>query len=57
MNKDEALRCLEISKAKFKAGDSEGALKFVQKSMRLHETFEAQSWVMSSSAAFSTESL
>lgn len=45
MNKDEAQRCLDISKSKFAAGDTEGALKFVKKSLRLHEDPNAHTWV------------
>ncbi|KAJ3299605.1 hypothetical protein HK104_008198, partial [Borealophlyctis nickersoniae] len=46
MNKDEALRCLEISKQKFQAGNSEAALKFAKKSIALCETQEAQDWLV-----------
>ncbi|KAJ3088039.1 hypothetical protein HK102_009712 [Quaeritorhiza haematococci] len=44
MNKDEALRCLDISKTKFKAGNSEQALKFAKKSVALCETDEGTDW-------------
>ncbi|KAJ1562434.1 hypothetical protein HK096_009889 [Nowakowskiella sp. JEL0078] len=44
-NKDEALRCLEISKTKFGDGNSEAAVKFAKKSIALCETPEATSWL------------
>ncbi|KAI8816154.1 uncharacterized protein EV422DRAFT_328380 [Fimicolochytrium jonesii] len=45
MNRDEALRCLEISKEKFKAGNTQSALKFANKSIALCETPEGMSWL------------
>ncbi|KAI9330478.1 hypothetical protein DFJ73DRAFT_800053 [Zopfochytrium polystomum] len=34
-NRDEALRCLDVSKKKFEAGDVDGAIKFAKKSLTL----------------------
>ena len=45
MNKDEALRCLSISKQKFESGQSESALKFANKAQSLYETDEGKNWV------------
>ncbi|KAI9106152.1 hypothetical protein DFS34DRAFT_48845 [Phlyctochytrium arcticum] len=45
MNKDEALRCLDVSKAKFQAGNTEAALKFAKKSASLCETQEGKDWL------------
>ena len=45
MNKEEALRCLEISKTKYSQGNSDAALKFVKKSLHLFETENAKTWV------------
>ncbi|KAJ3186742.1 hypothetical protein HDU85_007562 [Gaertneriomyces sp. JEL0708] len=45
MNKDEALRCLQISKEKSKAGDTEKAIKFAKKSLALCETSEGREWM------------
>ncbi|KAJ3196208.1 DnaJ (Hsp40), sub B, member 12 [Irineochytrium annulatum] len=44
-NRDEALRCLSISKNKFEDGNSEAAMKFAKKSLSLCETDEGQSWM------------
>jgi hypothetical protein len=46
MNKDEALKCLDISKQKYQQGQTEAALKFAKKSQLLHSTPEAQQWVI-----------
>ncbi|KAJ3039556.1 hypothetical protein HDV00_012132 [Rhizophlyctis rosea] len=45
MNKDEADRCLAISKQKFEAGNSEAAVKFAKKALALCETDEANEWL------------
>jgi DnaJ family protein B protein 12 len=45
MNKDEAIRCLDISKKKYKAGDAAGALKFAEKSVKLCETLDGTNWL------------
>ncbi|KAI8923968.1 hypothetical protein BC831DRAFT_468017 [Entophlyctis helioformis] len=45
MNRDEALRCLEISKTKYRSGETAAALKFANKSLALCETAEAKSWI------------
>ena len=45
MNKDEALRCLDISKSKFSTGNSEAAIKFAKKSIALHSTTNAVEWL------------
>lgn len=45
MNKDEALRAVDISKARFARGDREGALKFARKSLALCETPEGAAWL------------
>ncbi|KAJ2999148.1 DnaJ (Hsp40), sub B, member 12 [Globomyces sp. JEL0801] len=44
MNKDEAERCLEISKKKYHEGDTIAAIKFAEKSIRLHESENALKW-------------
>lgn len=45
MNKEEALRCLDISKSKFANGNSEAAIKFATKSISLHSTANAVEWL------------
>ncbi|KAJ3011924.1 hypothetical protein HKX48_006570 [Thoreauomyces humboldtii] len=45
MNKDEALRCLQISKQKYKAGDPAAAAKFAKKAQALCETDEGAAWL------------
>ncbi|KAI8847529.1 DnaJ domain-containing protein [Chytridium lagenaria] len=45
MNKEEALRCLSISKDKFEKGESEAAVKFAKKGLALCETEEGRNWV------------
>ncbi|KAI8918421.1 hypothetical protein DFJ77DRAFT_293660 [Powellomyces hirtus] len=45
MNKDEALRCLQISKDKYKEGNTSAALKFATKSISLCETDEGKDWL------------
>ncbi|KAJ3331526.1 hypothetical protein HDU76_002941 [Blyttiomyces sp. JEL0837] len=45
MNKDEALKCLGISKKKFEAGETESAIRFAKKSMQLCETDEGKAWL------------
>ncbi|KAJ3027206.1 UNVERIFIED_CONTAM: hypothetical protein HDU68_004256 [Siphonaria sp. JEL0065] len=46
MNKDEALKCLSVSKMRFEEGGQyEAALKFAQKSVRLCETSEGLAWL------------
>ncbi|KAJ3046874.1 DnaJ sub B member 14, partial [Rhizophlyctis rosea] len=45
MNRDEALRCLGISKQKFEAGNSDAALKFAKKAQALEETEEITQWL------------
>lgn len=42
MNRDAALQCLAVARRAIKAGDSEKALRFLQKSIRMHETAEAK---------------
>lgn len=44
-NKDEALRCLGISKSKHSDGNHSAALKFAKKSISLHETKDGQKWL------------
>jgi hypothetical protein len=46
-NKDEALKCLDLSKQKHRNGDSSGAIKFARKSIKLFSTKQAQEWVNS----------
>ncbi|KAJ3411722.1 ATP-dependent RNA helicase dbp6 [Chytridiales sp. JEL 0842] len=43
--KEDPLRCLDISKQKFGAGQSEAAVKFARKSLALCDTSEAQQWL------------
>jgi DnaJ family protein B protein 12 len=45
MNKDEATKCLEISKKKFQAGDTAGALRFAEKSVKLLDTKDGSNWL------------
>jgi DnaJ family protein B protein 12 len=45
VNKDEALRSLEISKKHFNDGNYEKALKFAKKSISLYETSQGQQWL------------
>jgi DnaJ family protein B protein 12 len=45
MNKDEAQRCLDISKSKYANGNSEVAIKFAKKSISLHSTTNAVEWL------------
>lgn len=45
MNKDEAEKCLSISKQKYRSGDSTGSLKFALKSVKLLDTKEAADWI------------
>jgi DnaJ family protein B protein 12 len=45
MNKDEASRCLDISKNKYKQGETESAVRFAKKSISLFETPEATQWL------------
>jgi len=45
VNKDEALRCLEISRRHFNDGNYEKALKFAKKSLSLYETPQGQQWL------------
>jgi hypothetical protein len=45
MNKDEADKCLAISKSKHSSGDAEGALRFAKKSLKLCETDNGKAWV------------
>ncbi|OUM67353.1 hypothetical protein PIROE2DRAFT_40104 [Piromyces sp. E2] len=45
VNKDEALRCLQISRKHFKEGNYEKALKFAKKSISLYETPQGQQWL------------
>lgn len=45
VNKDEALRCLQISKNHYNEGNFEKALKFAKKSISLYETPQAQEWL------------
>ena len=52
MNKEEAKSCLDISKNKYNNGDYEGAVRLVEKSIRLYETAEAKEWVYSLNIAF-----
>ncbi|ORZ34116.1 hypothetical protein BCR44DRAFT_1437136 [Catenaria anguillulae PL171] len=44
-NRDEALRCLAIAQRALSAGDLAKAEKFAKKSIQLHETSEAQSFL------------
>ena len=43
-NKDEALRCLDIAKARLAARDIAAALKHAKKSLKLFPTKEAEGW-------------
>jgi DnaJ homolog subfamily B member 12 len=45
MNKDEALKCLEISKTKYRAGDVPGSKKFAEKGKKLFECEEITDWI------------
>ncbi|EGF77257.1 hypothetical protein BATDEDRAFT_14248 [Batrachochytrium dendrobatidis JAM81] len=45
MNRDESLRCLEISKKKFAAGETVAALKFANKAIALDVSTETQTWL------------
>ena len=45
MNKDEALKCIDISRKMYKAGDIEGALKYAAKSQRLCDTVDGSKWL------------
>jgi len=45
VNKDEALRCLGISKKHFNEGNYEKALKFAKKSLSLYETPAGKEWL------------
>jgi len=45
VNKDEALRCLQISKKHLNEGNYEKALKFAKKSLSLYETPQGQEWL------------
>ncbi|OMH82876.1 putative J domain-containing protein [Zancudomyces culisetae] len=42
VNQDEAIRCLSIAKNKLAQGDYEAALKFTNKSLKLHYSKEAE---------------
>ena len=45
MNADESDRCLTIAKEKYRSGDINGAIKFTNKSISLHPSTEAKSFV------------
>lgn len=45
VNKDEALRCIEISKRHHSRGDIDKALKFALKSVSLYKTSEGEEWL------------
>ena len=45
MNKDEAIRCLEISRSRYSSGNSEAAIRFAKKSISLFSTQDAVEWV------------
>lgn len=45
MNADEASKCLEISKNKYRTGSHEQALKYAHKAIKLHSTPEAEDWL------------
>jgi DnaJ family protein B protein 12 len=45
VNKEEAIRCLEISKKHFRSGNKEKAVKFAKKSISLYSTNEGKSWL------------
>jgi hypothetical protein len=45
MNKDEALKCLELSKVQFTKGNTVEAVKFAKKSIALHKTAQAGQWL------------
>eukprot|EP00158_Paraphelidium_tribonemae_P008342 Partr_v1_DN28557_c2_g1_i2_m73472 putative DnaJ (Hsp40) homolog, subfamily len=45
MNREEALKCLGISRASHQRGDHEKAQRFAEKSVRLHETEESVAWL------------
>jgi DnaJ family protein B protein 12 len=45
MNKDEALKCLDISKQKYRSGDAPGALKFAEKAKKLCDGTDIQQWI------------
>ncbi|KAJ3165215.1 hypothetical protein HDU88_004298 [Geranomyces variabilis] len=45
MNKDEADRCLQISKEKYRDGHTDAAVKFAKKSLALCQTDNAEEWL------------
>ncbi|KAJ3219424.1 hypothetical protein HDU67_001255 [Dinochytrium kinnereticum] len=45
MNRDEAIRCLELSKQKFEEGNSEAAVKYAKKGLSLCETDDGLKWL------------
>ena len=45
MNADDALKCIELSKKKYKAGDYQQALKYAEKSLRLYHTIDGEKWL------------
>ncbi|KAI8909176.1 DnaJ domain-containing protein [Gorgonomyces haynaldii] len=45
MNRDEAEKCLNLSKSKYRSGDAPGALKFAEKALALEQFKEAEQWL------------
>jgi DnaJ domain len=45
MNKDEAVKCLELSKQFFSEGNTNKSVKFAKKSLTLFESTETKDWI------------
>ncbi|OLL22567.1 putative J domain-containing protein [Neolecta irregularis DAH-3] len=45
VNKDEALRCLEIARNKLSMGERDASIRFTRKSLNLHSTTEAEDFL------------
>lgn len=45
VNKEEALRCVELSKSKFQQGNTAAALKLAKKSLSLYSTRQGEAWL------------
>ena len=45
MNKDEADRCIKLSKEHLQTGNRDKALKFAKKAISLHDSPEAHHWL------------
>jgi DnaJ family protein B protein 12 len=55
VNKDEAERCLDISKKKWREGSKETSFRFAKKSIALFKTDEAEAWLKIIQTATVTE--